>query len=487
MLFLALAIAFNDPVTPTRVLIEDGLVIDGSGKPGRVQDVRLSGGRIYEIGQLKPKPGETRVNARGLVVAPGFIDAHSHADWGIDKEPTALSQITQGITTAVVGVDGIGAKPLSEHFADLAKVKPAINFAAFSGHGGIRSRVMGEDFKRKATLPEIRKMETMVEADMQAGALGVSTGLEYDPGYYSEIFELIMVAKAASEGVYISHVRDEGNQAFASFAEIATIGKEAGIRTQISHIKLCTSSVWGKAREARRMLGKGMTADVYPYTFWQSSISALTPSRDWENREIWVKALADVGGPRNVRLTSYSANTAWVGKTLEQLAKEQNRDAIEIIQEILRTVRGEGKTGQESVAVSAMTETDLMSFIKDPHIMFSSDGSLGGSHPRGAGSFPRVLGRYVREMKVISLPEAIRKMTSLPAQTLQLKNRGLIRRGYVADLIVFDAKSIRDHATAENPRTLSTGIKHVYVHGIRVLAGGKSTGKTGGLIVRRGM
>jgi len=425
------------------------------------------------------------VNAKGLVVAPGFIDSHSHADGRIAEEPTAISQITQGITTAVVGVDGIGRAPLAEYFPTLARAKPAINFAAFSGHGGIRSRVMGEDYKRAATLPEIGKMRALVEADMKAGALGLSTGLEYDPGYYAETVELIALSEVANKGLYISHVRDEGNKAFDSFKEVAKIGSQARIRTQISHIKLCTAPVWGKASEARKFLGKGMTADVYPYTFWQSSISALTSSREWDKREIWVQALDDVGGPKNVRLTTYSANASWVGKTLEELAREQGRDAITIIQEILSTVRGEGKTGEESVAVTAMTESDLQSFIRDPHIMFSSDGSLGGSHPRGAGSFPRVLGRYVRDLKIISLPEAIRKMTHLPASTLGLKNRGLIRKGYTADLVIFDPNTIRDHATAQNPRTLSTGVRHVYVNGIRVLAMGRPTGKHGGQIVRR--
>lgn len=468
------------------VLVKGGLVIDGSGKAGAVQDVRISGDRILEIGKLKQWKGETVVSAKGLVVAPGFIDAHSHADWGVSGEPTAISQVTQGITTAIIGVDGIWSSPLSEHFAKLAKAKPAINFASFSGHGGIRGKVMGEDYKRKATPEEIAKMAAMVKADMAAGALGISTGLEYDPGYYADTEELISVSKEANKGLYISHIRDEGNKAFEAFGELLRIGKETPIRTQISHIKLCTSLVWHKAGQATALLNDSVTADVYPYTFWQSSISALTPSRDWENREIWDTALVDVGGSQNVRLTNYSENPKWVGKTLEELSAETKRDPIDLIQEILRKTRGEGKKGEESVAVTAMTEEDLTAFIKHPRIMFSTDGSLGGSHPRSAGSFPRVLGRYVRDLKAISMPQAIRKMTSLPASTFQLKNRGSLRVGNYADITIFNPAKIQDKATAQNPKALSLGVIHVYVNGVRVLKDGKATGKRSGQIVKRG-
>lgn len=468
------------------VLIQGGTVIDGSGSPGGIRDLRIQADRILEIGKLKPRAGEIVVNAKGLVVAPGFIDAHSHADGGIEKEPTALSQITQGITTAVVGVDGIWPMPVAQYLAKLSAAKPTINFASFSGHGGIRSKILGENYKRKATQEELVRMAALVKADMSAGALGLSSGLEYDPGYYADTPELVFLAKVANEGLYISHMRDEGNKAFEAIAELRKIGADAKIRTQISHIKLCTSPVWNRAGDACAVLGKQTTADVYPYTFWQSSISALTPSREWEKRDIWVSALADVGGPKNVRLTNYSEKKAWVGKTLAEIAETEQRDPIEIIQEILREARGEGKKGEESVAVTAMTEQDLARFIRDPLIMFSSDGGLGGSHPRSAGSFPRVLGRYVRDQQTLSLPEAIRKMTSLPAATFQLKNRGLLRKGYIADITVFDPKTIKDTATASNPKSLSEGVRHVYVSGIRVLADGKATGKAGGKIVKRG-
>lgn len=329
-------------------------------------------------------------------------------------------------------------------------------------------------------------MGQLVIRDMADGALGLSSGLEYDPGYYAETEELVALSKEAKAGIYISHMRDEGNKVFDAIAEMARIRREAPIKTQISHVKLCTSPVWGRAQEVTSGLSKGYTADVYPYTFWQSSVSALTPSREWDKREIWEQALADVGGPKNVRLTNYSENAAWIGKTLEELAHEQGRDAIAIIQEILASTRGEGKKGEESVAVTAMTEPDLIAFIKSPYVMFSSDGSLGGSHPRGSGSFPRVLGRYVRDQKVISLPEAIRKMTNLPATTFGLVRRGQLKPGYFADIVVFDPKKITDRATAKNPRTLSVGVIHVYVNGQRVLKDGLPTGKRSGRMLARG-
>lgn len=468
------------------VLIRGGMVIDGTGRAPMRADVLIRGDRIVEVGKLSAHEGMRMIDATGLVVAPGFVDAHSHADFGIEKEPWAKSQLTQGITTAVVGVDGIWNGPVENEFKKLAGYKPAINFAMFSGHGGIRAKVMGEDYKRPAKLEEIERMKSLVDADMKAGAIGLSSGLEYDPGYYADTYELTEVAKSAPHGLYISHMRDEGNKAMDAIEELRSIGEGAGIPAQISHIKLCTKPVWGKAADVLAVMRKNkLTADIYPYTFWQSSMSALTPSREWEKRSIWVSALADVGGPEHVRLTSYSAKASWVGRTIADIAKKERRDPVAIIQEILRETKGEGKKGQESVAVEAMTERDVETFMKDPNVMFSSDGAIGGTHPRGAGSFPRVLGRYVRDRKVISLPEAIRKMTSLPCRTFGFKDRGLVRAGAIADIVVFEAKEIQDHATAAAPTKLSTGMKWVLVGGVPTLENGKFTGGRNGGAVRR--
>ncbi|MEI7578051.1 MAG: D-aminoacylase [Armatimonadota bacterium] len=467
------------------ILISGGLLVDGSGAKPRIADVRLRGSAILAIGSLKPLRGETVISAKGLVVSPGFIDAHSHALGGIEKEPTALSQLMQGITTAVGGQDGGWSQPIAKEFAEIERIKPSINFALFSGHGGLRAEAMGKDYKRVATAAEIERMKALLSADMRAGALGLSSGLEYDPGYYSDTNELVQLAKVAKQGIYISHVRDEADKAMEAFQELAKIGKEGSLHAQISHIKLGSKAVWNKTADVLKLIEKEkLTADVYPYTYWQSTIAALSPSRDWENDEIWVKALDDVGGPQNVRLSTYTPNPAWVGKNLEEIAKETGKTPIKIIQEILRTTNEEGR---QSVVVTAMQESDLIQFIKHPRIMFCSDGSIGGSHPRGAGSFPRIIGRYVREKKVISLQEAIRKMTSFPAQVFKLKNRGWIKKGYVADIVVFDPKTITDHATPTDSTALSTGVREVFVNGVHTIQGVKFSGMRAGLAISRGL
>lgn len=470
------------------VLLHGGTIYDGSGAKPYLGSVRIRGDQILAVGRLKPAAGEPVIELKGLAIAPGFIDAHSHAAGNISKDPLAVSQITQGITTSVVGQDGGWSQPVADEFKELESFKPAINFALFTGHGGIRGQVLGENYKRLATPEEIAKMQLLVKADMEAGAIGLSSGLEYDPGYYSNTTELIALAKMTQpyDGLYISHVRDEADRTFESFDELVQIGKSAGIRTQISHIKLGSAKVWGNAGNVDAILSNSkVSADVYPYLFWQSTISALSPSRDWEDRSIWVKGLADVGGAQNVRLTSYTHEPSWVGKTLTEIAKLTGKDPISIIQEILRKTEGPDGTGRQSVAVTAMQDRDLNHFIKHPKIMFCSDGSIGGSHPRGAGSFPRILAVYVREKKLITLQEAIRKMTSLTAETFRLPKRGRLKPGYVADIVAFDPKTIRDNATASEPKLLSTGMKYVWVSGVKTLAQGKPTLLRNGKSVRR--
>lgn len=474
-------------LVPT-TLISNGMVYDGTGADGRLASIRIRGAEIVEIGALQPEPGEAVVDAKGMVIAPGFIDAHSHADGGIDEDPLALSQLTQGITTAVVGQDGYWGEPAKAALGGLKFLRPAINFATFSGHGGIRRQVMKEDYKRTATESEIVQMEALLRADMRSGSLGLSSGLEYDPGYYADTEELIRLAKVAGEGggMYISHVRDESDRAFEAFQELVTIGRSAKIHAQISHIKLGTAAVWGKAKESDAIgAAEGITADVYPYLYWQSGLAALSPSRDWDNPKIWEKGLADVGGPQNVRLTRYTHEPTWVGKTLVQISELTGKTPIALIQEILRKTSGPGGTGSQSVVVTAMTEADLSHFIASPRTMFCSDGSIGGSHPRGAGSFPRILGRYVREKKLIPMREAIRKMTSMVAKTFQLKDLGELKPGYRADIVIFNPDTIIDHATPENPRALSTGVEHVWVGGTHTLANGKATGERSGAILLR--
>lgn len=469
-------------------LIQGALVIDGSGKPGKIQDVRVYGGDIVQIGKLKPRKGDVLLEGRGLVLAPGFIDAHSHADSALDS---LASQVHQGITTAIVGQDGYSEYPLTKFFAILKGTPRMINFAMFSGHGSLRSQVMGKDYKRTATHREIQQMQALLVKDMKAGALGLSSGLEYDPGHYSNTEELIALAKTVAPfgGLYISHVRDEGAHALDSFRELIKIATDAKVPAQVSHIKVAVADVWGKAGEAVRLMdgarsrGVDITADVYPYSFWQSTITALSVSRDWGNPKTWEKALSEVGGGTHVRLTEYSPNPAWKGKTLAELEAETGTPAPELIVKIVEATKDD--KGRESVLCEAMTEEDIEAFLRWPHAMICSDGHGGGSHPRSAGTFPRVLAKYVRERKVLSLAEAVRRMTSLPAQRFGLKRRGLVRVGMKADLVLFDAETIQDLSTAANPARLAKGIIHVLVNGKLVLRDGRLTGRRPGVGIKR--
>ncbi|MFY9233806.1 MAG: D-aminoacylase [Fimbriimonadaceae bacterium] len=479
-------------VASSSTLIQGGILYDGSGAKPRLADIRVQGDRIVAVGVLTPRKGETIVRARRLVVAPGFIDAHSHADEGIRQHPDAESQVRQGITTAVVGQDGGWSKPVRNQVRGIMQAKPSINFAIFSGHAGIRERVMGKGFERVAKQDEILRMATLVEDDMKAGALGLSTGLEYNPGYFASTVELVALARVASRhgGMYISHVRDETNGVFDSFAEVADIARKARLPAQISHIKMAVSRLWGKAGDGLdfidRASGAGLevNADVYPYLFWQSTIRVLTNSRDWGDRKVWEDGLRDVGGGSNVRLTRFTPDPTWEGRTLAQISDMTGKDAVSLIMEIIDRTK-DGK-GSESIVCTSMTERDLQAFIRHPKVMFCSDGSIGGSHPRGAGAFPRILGRYVRDLKVLSLQEAIRKMTSLPARRFKLGNRGLIKKGMTADIVVFDPKTIRDTATPARPTSLAVGVVDVFVNGRRVLKRGKMTGERGGHVIRRG-
>jgi N-acyl-D-amino-acid deacylase len=249
--------------------------------------------------------------------------------------------------------------------------------------------------------------------------------------------------------------------------------------------------VWGKADQTLQLLrdagrsGLDISADVYPYTYWRSTITVITPTRDWTNRTAWQKGLNEIGGPGNVLLSTYTPDLAWQGKTLAQISHLTGRDVVTIIQEIVQKTRGEGATGREGVVVTAMQESDLRRFIAAPNIMFCTDGGLRSSHPRAAGSYPRILGRYVRELRVIRLEEAIRKMTSLPARRMGLQNRGVIRRGIKADVVIFDATQVRDTATVANPMSPPVGIVYVLVNGVPVLDGGKISGRRPGMILRR--
>lgn len=476
------------------ILIDGGLVIDGSGRPGRFADVRVKDGKIAAIGNLSPMAGEKVLDAKGLMVAPGFIDAHSHTDRPMSEHPTLESQVRQGITTAIVGQDGGSTLPISKFYSDLEKARPAINFATFAGHGSIRSQVMGEDYRRAATDAELQKMRDALDQAMKDGALGLSSGLEYDPGFYSGSIEVIELAKVAARygGLYISHTRaDGGGSNMQSLEELRLVAKEARIPAQISHIKLAVPEVWRKAPavtdwiDACRRDGLDITADIYPYLYWQSTITVLTSERDSLNREVWRKTLESIGGGQVITLVRYTPDRTWEGKTLAEIAKASGKDVVDVVLEIVTKTRAPNTNESESIVCRAMIEEDLVAFLKDPHVMFCSDGSHGGSHPRGAGSFPKIFGEYVREKGVLSMEEAVRKASAFPARRFGLADRGEIQRGKVADIVVFDRQRIRDRATVADSRAMSEGVVHVLVNGVPVLESEKLTGARPGRGLRR--
>lgn len=478
-------IPFAQP-SAVKILLKGGLVIDGTGKRGAVEDVRIEGGRIVAIGHLAPLPTERVVDATGLVVAPGFLDAHSHADGGIFANPTADTQIRQGITTAIVGQDGGSHLPLSEWFKKIKENPIAMNMASFAGHGTIRQQVVGTD-DRPATPAEIMKMQALVSQEMEAGALGLSSGLEYVPGRYGNTEELTALAKTAGErgGIYISHVRNEDNTAFEAFDELIRIARRAHIPAQISHIKLGSSKVWDKANavlqkmSVARKEGLDITADVYPYTYWQSTVRVLIATEEFENRTLWEEGLKDIGGAEHVRIGMFSPEPVWAGKTLAEVATMTKRDPISIAQEMVR--RTKNGAGSENVIVTAMQESDLRTFLRDPSTMICSDGGINGSHPRGAGTFPRILGVYVRQQKVLTLEQAIHKMTQLTANRMGLKERGVLAPGMAADIVVFDPKRISDTSTVQKPASPAIGMVHVLVKGVFVLENERTTGALPGV------
>ncbi len=468
------------------ILIAGGTVIDGSGAQRRAADVRIVGDRIEAVGRLRPLAGERVIDAKGLVVAPGFIDIHNHSERGFANDPSARSQILQGITTIGVGPDGGSPFPIAEYLAWCEKQRLAPNVFAFVGHATVRQRVMGQDFKRVATADEVQRMAVLVEQAMKEGAVGLSTGLEYDIGHPSTTEEVIALSRVAARfgGIYMSHVRDEADLAMDAFREAIRIGREARLPVQISHIKLGTVGVWGKAAEVIRLIeaarreGVDVTADCYPYDAWASTITVLVPSRKHDDPAMVDRGLKDVGGGKNVLVTSCSKHPEYEGKNLEEIAAAQGRTAVDVYMQIVRD-------GGAGVVCKSMIDSDIEAFYRQPWVMVSSDGGIGGRHPRGSGTFPRVLGRFVRERNWLTLEEAVRKMTSFPARRLGLRDRGLLRTGFKADLVLFDPKTVLDRSTMTQPMVDPIGVSYVLVNGKPVLEAGTMTGERPGTVLRQ--
>ncbi len=481
---LLLAAAAPQP-TPESFLIAGARVADGTGAPLAATDVRVAGDRIVEVGQLVPKDGERVIRGENLVLAPGFIDVHNHSTSGLSTDPLAQTQVSQGITTVVLGPDGDSPWPIATYLAEREKAPAAVNVMTMVGHETVRSLVMGEDYKRKSTAEETAKMAALVEQGMKEGAMGLSSGLEYEVGSYSATEELVALSRAAARfgGFYMTHSRDEADKSFEAMEEALSITKQAGLPLDLSHIKLATVGVWGQSKkavaliDAARAKGQDVTADCYPYEAWHSNIEVLVPNKQYFDAKSVARALADVGGASRVTVTACKAHPAYAGKNLEEIAKAEGVSTTDLFARIV-------KDGGADVIGHSMKTEDVDTFYRQPWVMVASDGGINNDHPRGAGTFPRVLGRFVREKHLLSLEEAVRKMTSLPASRMSLKDRGRIAVGMKADLVLFNPETVIDRSTFEDPRRLSEGIELVVVNGEAVWSAGKPTGAKPGRVLR---
>ena len=496
------------------LIIRGGKVVDGSGNPWYHADIAIKNDRIAEIGQLSNHEAKRVIDAHGLVVAPGFIDPHTHALRGIFEVPNAESALLQGVTTLTEGNDGSSPYPIDRHYADIDNLRISPNWAVFVGQGTIRQRVIGFGL-RKATPDEMERMKQMVRDAMEQGALGISTGLFYVPGSFTSTEEVIELSKIAAEynGIYISHIREEAAQLIDSVQETIRIGEEADIPVQITHHKVIGVENWGASIESLRLVdearkrGVDVTIDQYPYTASQTSINALIPQ--WAQaggreemlsrinsaetystikNEVVAKILYDRGGgdPKNVFISRNSWDPDMAGKNLAELAIDAGleptpENAADVVFDI---IRGGGATA----VYHAIGPEDVDRIMQHPATAIGSDGPVGvfgegAPHPRQYGTFARVLGLYVRERKILSLEEAIRKMSSQSARRLGIHDRGLITKGYFADIAIFDPDEIIDKATFENPHQYAIGTKFVLVNGTVVVENGQHTGARPGRIL----
>jgi N-acyl-D-amino-acid deacylase len=478
------------------LLIRGVQIVDGTGRAAFAGDVRVEGMIVSDLGTLVARDGERIVEGRGLTLSPGFIDTHSHADRDLADQPGALPAVTQGITTIVVGQDGGSELPLADFFASLEAAPAAINVASYVGHNTLRSRVLGKEQRRKATEDEIEAMAALLEQELASGALGLSSGLEYEPGIWSDTSEVLALAKltAARGGRYISHVRSEDRWFEQALDEIINIGRVTGMPVQVSHIKLAMKRLWGETPriiaklDAARAEGVQITADIYPYEYWQSNLMVLLPERDFRDRDAIAEALDQIAPPDGLWLTQFDPEPGYIGKTLTEIAKLRDVDAVTAFMQLAEaSAQMEEQTGKGADAIigTSMRDGDIRAMLLWSETNICTDGAFEDLHPRARGAFPRVLGRYVREAKLLTLEEAVHKMTGLAAAHMGLRDRGVIRVGARADLVLFNPDTVIDLATPQSPELLSVGIETVWVGGQSVYEDGRETGARPGVVIRR--
>lgn len=499
------------------ILIRGGTVIDGTGAPGYPADVAVSAGRIALISRTPIDTANARlvIDATDRVVAPGFIDAHAHVE-DLDERPLAESFIRQGVTTVVYAADGRMPWPLDAYIERLGENGHTPNIMLFAGHNTIRSHVMGSS-SREPTPAELDSMKALVAQAMELGAVGLSTGLRYTPGIYATTEEVIELAKvaAAAGAIYASHMRDEGEGSIASVEELIRIAREAGLPAQITHHKLMGQPQWGQSEqtiglvEAARAEGLDITIDQYPYDATSTGTAVLFPAwalagggdslrarlADPGTRARIVEGIKQTiveerggGDLARIRMARVGFHPQWNGKTFADIAKERGEEpTLDFAAELAIEIQSQGGA---SGVWHVVDEADIRRIMAYPWTMVSSDGGIGvpghgHPHPRNYGAFARLLGRYVREEKVLALEEGIRRMTSLPAWRFGQPARGRIAEGGVADITVFDPATITDRSTYEDPHRFATGVDHVIINGVPVLRDGSLTGAKPGAVLRR--
>ncbi len=513
LFFLFKVSAQELPLKVYDVVIKNARVVNGTGNPWFKADIGIKDGHIAQIGFIADNQAKQIVDVKYQIVAPGFIDVHAHTE-NIFSRPEAENFIRMGVTSLVTGNCGGSVTDVGKFLGRYETTPLAVNLATLIAHGSVRAKVLGSE-NRAPTPEELKRMEEIVETAMKEGAVGLSTGLIYVPGTYAKTDEVVSLARVANQyrGLYASHIRSEGDKVFEAITEAINIGEQTGIPVEISHFKISSKKHWGKTDEtlglvrSAREKGLVVTVDQYAYTASSTSLDTILPSWALENgREEGKKRLADAATRKKIiaeikktlkdskfkdfsyaNVASYATNKNFNGLNIKEIAKrEKGKDNLNAqIEQILEMYAG----GGAQMVYHKMNEEDVQNIMRAPFTMIASDSGVrefgeGAPHPRGYGNNARVLGRYVRELKIITLEDAIRKMTSLPAQTFNLKDRGLIKEGFAADLVIFDEKTIADKATFENPHQYPIGITSVFVNGKAEILNGQLTGIRSGIALR---
>jgi N-acyl-D-amino-acid deacylase len=492
------------------VVLRGATLYDGSGQPGVIGDLALKGDKIVGVGKFEVAGTPRVLDCTGLIIAPGFIDLHTHSDYPLQKTATRgnVNYLTQGVTTVVTGNCGAGPVDTGAYFKKVEKGGIGTNLIHQVPHNSVRERVMG-NVNRAPSAEELAKMEALVDQGMRDGAWSLATGLIYNPGTYAKTDELIALAKVAAKhgGFYASHIRDESTAVLVAIEEILEIARRAGLRVHISHIKVSGRRAWGKAPEViallrrARKVGVLVTADQYPYIASSTSLSAtVIPAKYREGsskaliarlddpqtgprlRKDIENLLGGRAGGKSIQIARYAPRPEWQGKDLATIAALEKKTPLDIVIEIQR------KGGAQIVSFS-MNEEDVRLFMMEDYVATASDGAAQVAdasvpHPRSYGTFSRKIGRYALADKIISPERAIRSASGLPADILQLPGRGYLKAGYFADVVVLDPKTFRDVATFERPHQNSTGVRHLFVNGREVIAAGRCNDTLAGRVLR---